>query len=92
MGHEGVACLVIGGDRLLLGTKHVAGSLRPEGDALGRRHGIGHGDEVGSPAGGEQRPLVQEVGEVRPGEARGLPGDGGKIDVRCQRLAPSVDV
>ena len=42
-------------------------------------------------AGGEQRRLVEDVGEVGTGEAGGTPGDDREVDVGGDRLALGVD-
>ena len=44
------------------------------------------------PPGGEDRGLVDEVGEVGSGEAGCLPGEGGGRDVVLKRLAHRVHV
>jgi hypothetical protein len=49
-------------------------------------------DLGGAFAGGQQRSLVEQVGEVRPGEPRGLAGQHLEVDVVFERLALGVDL
>ena len=85
-----VAELVVGGDQpLLLG--HHAGLLLRAGD---HPHDplleLLHGDLAPALAGGQQRRLVDQVGEVGAGEAGGLAGQRVEVDLLGQRLAAGV--
>ena len=89
-GHQGVPALVVGGDLLLL-VVHDAGALLRTGDHAVDRLVEGPVVDQGRPgAGGQQRRLVEHVGQVGAGEARRAPGDCLEVDVRGHRLAAGV--
>ena len=67
--HERVAHLVIGDDLALLRIEQAVALLQAGDDALDRVVEVGHRHRVGAAARGEQRRLVDEVGEVGAGEA-----------------------
>src|SRR5690606_33976776 len=80
-GDDGVAGLVIGGEALLL-------LVHGHGLALGALHdvvlgvlAVAVGDHAPVAAGGHQGRLVDQVGQVRAGEAGGAAGDGLDVDV-----------
>ena len=68
---------------LALGAKH---------DAVDRLFELGHADALLVPAGGQDRGLVDEVGEVGAGEAGRALGEDVQLDVLVQRLALGVDL
>ena len=82
---DGVTCLVIRGvELLLLGHDH--------GLALGAHHDLVlgqlellHLDQTLAGASGEQRGLVDQVGQVGTGEARGTASDHRRLDVVANR-------
>lgn len=84
---QGVAALVVRGDLLFL-LGHDPGALLRAGhhavDRLVQRDVV---DQLLVGAGGQQRGLVEDVRQVRTGEARGALGDGLEVDVRRDRLA-----
>src|SRR4249919_1454093 len=87
-----VAHLVVGGDQALL-LRHHAGLL------LGTRDHphdplleLLHGDLALTLAGGEQRRLVDQVGEVGTGESGRLPSQRVEVDRLRKRLAAGVDL
>jgi len=86
---QGVAGLVVGGAAAFLGGHdHVA--LRAELDLLQRVGEVVLGDDVAAAAGRGQRGLVREVGQVRPGHARGGAGDLLEVDVGGERDVAGV--
>ncbi|CAM4039424.1 hypothetical protein NOMA109596_19235 [Nocardioides marinus] len=91
-GDEGVAALVVGGDELLV-LAHQAGTpLRAGDDAVDGLVQRLVGDELAVGAGGEQRGLVEHVGQVGAGEAGGPARDADQVDVGGDRLAARVDL
>ena len=89
--HQRVAALVVGGDLLLLVVHQPGALLRAGDDAVDRLVHARSGRSACSPcARGEQRGLVEDVGEVGAGEAGGAARDGEQVDVRRDRLALGV--
>ena len=87
-----VAHLVVGGDQPLL-LAHDPGLLLRAGDhAHDPLFELDLGDLALAVAGGEQRGLVDEVGEVGAGEAGRLAGQRVDVDLLGQRLAAGVDL
>ena len=87
-----MARLVIGGETAGVVGDHPALLLRP-GDDL--QHGfmqVGGGDELAVLPGGQQGGLVEQVGQVRPGKARGGLGNLGEGHVLGQGLGFGVDL
>src|SRR4028118_396764 len=89
--HDGVTGLVVGGDLLLLVGDEPGLALRTGYDPV---YGLLHLDLVYLvlvvPR-GEQRRLVDEVREVRAGEAGRAAGQRLYVDIRAEGLAPRVD-
>src|SRR5699024_9925313 len=90
-GGQRVAALVVGGDLLLVLGDDLRGAARPTHHAVGGLLQGVAGDDVAVHARGQQRGLVEDVLQVRAGHARGALGQGGQVNVRCQRLALRVD-
>ncbi len=87
---ERVARLVVGGDPLLF-VAHGAGlALGAGDDAVDRLLERLRGDQPAVLARGEQRGLVDDVGEVGAGEPGGAAGDHAEVDVLRERLALGV--
>ena len=87
-----VAHLVVGRDQPLL-LAHDPGLLLGAGDhAHDPLLELDLGDLALAVAGGEQRRLVDEVGEVGAGEAGRLAGERVDVDLLGQRLAARVDL
>ena len=87
-----VAHLVVGGDQALL-LAHDPGLLLRAGDhAHDPLFELDLGDLALAGARGEQRGLVDEVGEVGAGEAGRLAGERVDVDLLGQRLAARVDL
>ena len=87
-----VADLVVGGDQALL-LGHHPGLLLGAGDhAHDPLLELVHRDLALARAGGEQRRLVDQVGEVGAGEAGRLAGERVEVDLLRQRLAAGVDL
>ena len=87
-----VADLVVGGDQALL-LAHHPGLLLGAGDhAHDPLLELVHRDLAVAGAGGQQRRLVDQVGEVGAGEAGGLAGQRVEVDLLGQRLAAGVDL
>ncbi len=87
---EGVATLVVGDDLLFLLAHQPALALRPGHHAVDGLLERDVGDQLLVVAGGEQRRLVDHIGEVGTGEARGAPRDHRQIDVGSHWLALGV--
>ena len=88
--HEGMAALVVGDDGLLLVADDAALALRAGHDALQRLAELRRADGLLVAARGQDGGLVDEVGEVRAGEAGRLLGHGLEIDLLVERLALDV--
>ena len=87
-----VAHLVVGGDQALL-LAHHAGLLLGAGDhAHDPLLELDHRDLAVALAGGQQRRLVDQVGEVGAGEAGGLAGEHVEVELGGERLAAGVDL
>ena len=90
-GDQGVADLVVGGQPLvLLGDDLLA--LRPHDDLVARGVEVAHVDLVLVLAGGQQRGLVDEVGQVGAAHPDGPPGDAVEVDVGVERDVAGVDL
>ena len=86
-----MAALVIGGHQFVVIVHHAGTLLRAGDDAV---NGLVNGsviDEVSVGACGQQRGLVQNIGKVGAGEARGALRDRVEVDVIGQRLAFGVN-
>src|SRR5699024_4872534 len=90
-GGQGVATLVVGGDLLLVLGDDLRGAARATHHAVGGLFQGVAGDDVAVHARGQQRGFVEDVLQVRAGHAGGALGQGGEVNVRCQRLALRVD-
>ena len=90
--HQGVAHLVVGGDRALLVGEQAALLLGAGQDPHDALFELGHVDDLLAVAGGQQGGLVDQVGQVGAGKARGLGGQGVQVDVLGDRLAAGVDL
>ena len=87
-----VAHLVVGGDQALL-LRHHPGLLLGAGDhAHDPLLELDHRDLALARARGQQRRLVDQVGEVGAGEAGGLAGERVEVDLLGERLAAGVDL
>ncbi len=91
-GHQGVSALVVGGDQLLLLAHQPRAALRTGDDPVDRLVEGVVGDQLLVVARGQQRSLVEDVGEVGAGEAGRAAGDREQVDVLRHRLAPGVDL
>ena len=80
-GDQGVAALVVGGDQLLLLAHQARTTLRAGDDAVDGLVEGRVGDQLLVAAGGEQRGLVEHVGQVGTGEAGRTAGDAQQVDV-----------
>ncbi len=87
-----VAHLVVGGHEALLLPHHAGLLLRTRDHPHDALFELGLGDLALVVAGGEERGLVHEVGEVRAREPGGLAGQVVDVDLLRQRLAASVDL
>ena len=86
-----MAGLVEGRDPLVLRRDHVL-ALRAEDDLVERGVEILGVDGRLVLAGGQQRGLVDQVGQVGPAHADGAPGDPFEVDVGGQRHVADVDL
>ena len=89
---DGVAALVVGDDRLLRVRDDPGLALRAGDDPLQGFLELGHADDLLVAPSREDRRLVDEVGEVRAGEAGRLAGDTFDLDTLVERLALGVDL
>ena len=87
-GDQGVPGLVDGDGTLLAGKQGIGRIAGTEQDAVARVVEIDGGDDVTAVPDGDDRGLVDEVGEIGAGEARRPSGDRGEVDVGAQVLAP----
>ena len=85
-----VAHLVVGRDQPLVLGEQARLLLRPGDHAHDALFELDHGDRLLAVAGGQQRRLVDEVGEVGAGEARRLAGERREVDLLRDRLALGV--
>jgi hypothetical protein len=83
-----VAALVVGGDLLLVLVHQARALLRTRDHAVDRLVDGLRGDQRLVAAGGEQRGLVEHVGQVGTGEARRTPGDVQQVDARGRSACP----
>ena len=89
-GDQRVPTLVVRGDLLLLVAHHPGPALRTGDHPVDRLLQGVVGDRPLLLTGGEQRGLVDHVGQVGAAEARGTPGDRVEVDVGRERLALGV--
>ena len=82
---------MVGDDQLLLVRDDPALPLRPGNDPVYCLLELRHPDLLLVAPGGEQGGLVDEVGQVGPGEAGGLTGQHLELDALLERLAPGVN-
>ena len=85
-----VAHLVEGDGQLLLLADHPALALRAGDDAGDRLLEVVHDDDLAVAARGEDRRLVDQVGEVGAAETRGLLGEHLEVDAGVERLVARV--
>ena len=91
--HDDRVTAFVEGDDLLLGVAdHPAAPLRSGDDSLERLLELGHADDLLAPPCGQDGRLVDQVGQVGPGEAGGLLGDAFDVDRLVERLALGVDL
>ena len=92
-GDEGVAALVVGRDQLLLLAHQAGAPLRAGDHAVDGLVEARVGDQLLVLARGEQRGLVEDVGQVGAGEAGRTASDAEQVDVgarsACRASAPS---
>jgi hypothetical protein len=86
-GNDRVSALVVRGDLLLFGTHDAGALLRAGDDTVDRLVQRLVVDELVVAASGEQRRLVQDVGQVGTGETRRPSGHREQVDAGGQRLA-----
>src|SRR5579863_1775242 len=87
---DGVARLVVGGHLLLGLTHHHGAPLGAHHDLVLGLLEFVHANDALVGARGEQRRLVDEVGEIRAGESRGAARDERRLHVVGERHAPHV--
>ena len=90
--HQGMARLVVGGGPLLLVGEHQGLPLHPHQHLVLGELEVLHPDLLLVAPGGDQRRLVDQVGEVGAGEARRAAGDHRQLDVLGQRDGAGVDL
>ncbi len=91
-GDQGVAALVVGRDELLLLAHQAGPTLRSGDHAVDRLVELDVADDLLARARGQQRGLVEHVGQVGTAEARRTTGHGDQVDVGLERLAARVDL
>ena len=89
---ERVAAFMVRGNLPLLGAQDPAAPLRAGDDPLDGLIHLGHHDLLLIAPRRQQRRLVHQVGQVRPGESRGVFGQDFQIDIVGQRFAPHMHV
>ena len=89
--HHRVARLVVGGQPPLVFRHHPALLLRPGDDLDHRLLEVRHGDELLVLPGGQKGPLVDQVLQVRAGEAAGPLGQDPQVHVLGERLVAHMD-
>ena len=89
-GQQGVAALVVGGGPPLLGRHDEALPLGAEDDAIAGVLEVDAFDLLGAATHGDERGLVDEVGEVGAGHARCGPGHDVQVDVGADPLVTGV--
>ena len=93
-GHRGgdqrVATLVVGGDQQLVVVHQTGLLLRAGDDTVDRLAQLVVADHGKVETSGQQGGLVEDVGQVGTGEARGATGDRVEVDVGGHRLALGV--
>src|SRR5205085_10570589 len=78
---------LVGGDDRALAFIHRPAASGADGHLEPAAMDVLGVDELALPAGGEDRRLVEQVGELGAGEPVGLAGDGVEVDRRLERLA-----
>ena len=76
--------LVVGGDHAILLFEDPAAARAPPADFVARLFQVSLGDLVAPVESGDQRRFVDDRRDLRPGEARGSPGESVEIDRRLQ--------
>lgn len=92
LGHHGVARLVVRRGTAFLFADHGRLALRTHVDLVLGVFEVLHVDHALVAAGGEQRSLVDQVGQVRAGEARRTARQHGSIHVVADRHLAHVDL
>ena len=88
--HQRVPALVIGGQRLLLLGHHHGAALGAHHDLVLGVLELELGHQALGAARGEQRRLVDQIGEIGAGEAGRAAGDDAQIDVGRERHFPHM--
>ncbi|CAM3884808.1 hypothetical protein MYFR107205_29655 [Mycolicibacterium frederiksbergense] len=89
-GRQGVAALVVGGDLLLVLADDAALAARTTDDPVDGLFQRRAGDDGAVLAGGQQRPLVDDVGQIGTGHPDGALGQALQIGVAGDGLARRV--
>jgi len=84
---DGMAGFVVSHDLALFGLDHAAAALRPGDDALHCLLEFAHADGLLVAAGGQDRGFIDQIFDVRTGEARRELGQRLQVDVGGQGLA-----
>ncbi len=87
---DGMAGLVVGGERLLFLAHRHRAALGAHEDFVAGAVEVVHADLLDRLARGEQRRLVAQVGQVGAGEARGAARDHHRLDIVGQRQLAHV--
>ena len=88
---DGVARLMIGGQLPFMLRNDTAALFRPGNDLDHCILHVLHGDGAAVALRRQQRAFVHQILKIGAGEAGRRLGDGGKIDIVCQRLVLGVD-
>ena len=91
-GAQGVPRLVDRHEPALFGRQHEGAPLKAHHDLVAGGLQMLAGDEVGALPRGEDRRLVDQVAEIRPGEAWRSLGDDGEIDARGEPHVAGVNI
>ena len=87
-----MAGLVVGNEPLLLVGHHLGLALGAGNHPVDGLLELEHPDFLATAPGGEQGRLVDQVGQIGAGEARGAASQHTEIDLLAERLALGVDL
>ena len=90
--HQRMACFMVRGDFLFLVIQHPAPAFAAPPHFVAGFLKVGQGDRLFAPAGGEERGLIHQVGQVGAGKARRAAGNAAEIHGRRQLDSARMDL